>query len=417
MEASRVATPALRTSLKRVRTPANGSADPAFELLYRRHAREVYQYALALVTNPSDAEDVTQTTFLNAYRALQRGERPHRPHNWLIAIAHNVCRMRWRQANSRPSEVALEDAPEPVAPSDEKPDLDQVLRALATLSFNQRAALVMRELEGRSYQEIAGVLDLSVSAVEALLFRARQRLRLHKSSLGVLTTVPLPGSLSLSSLLGAGGGGAAAGGAALGADVLLKAAAVVAAGALTAGVGYQSVRAVAQSNRPASAPAGLAQELSAAAAAQGPGAAQQRTARSRADRSAAAKPGTAGTQPTEPTANAPGSPAPALGSLRSAPGATGAAPLATVQNTATTASAPLTKLVAPVTQVAAPVTQLVAPVTQVLAPVTQVVAPVAAPVTQATSPVTKLLPPLPPTLPPTTQTVTTPTLPPPPIHK
>ena len=94
----------------RVRQPLRllKSADRSFEQLYRRHAREVYQYALAVLANPADAEDVTQTTFLNAYRAFQRGERPLKPHNWLIAIAHNVCRMRWRQAGSRPREVALD---------------------------------------------------------------------------------------------------------------------------------------------------------------------------------------------------------------------------------------------------------------------------------------------------------------------
>src|ERR671928_1386626 len=87
----------------------------AFERMYQRHVGDVYRYALAVMRNQADAEDVTQTTFMNAYRAFQRGERPEKPHNWLIAIAHNVCRMRWRQAGSRPKEVALAEAPEPVA--------------------------------------------------------------------------------------------------------------------------------------------------------------------------------------------------------------------------------------------------------------------------------------------------------------
>jgi len=225
----------------------------SFEQLYRRHAREVYQYALAVLANPADAEDVTQTTFLNAYRAFQRGERPSKPHNWLIAIAHNVCRMRWRQAGSRPKEVALEEAPEPVAADQERPSLDEVLNALSNLSFNQRSALVMRELEGRSYREIADTLNLSVSAVEALLFRARRRLQLHRKALGVLTTVPLPGSLT--TFFG-GGGAALVGGTALSADLVLKAAAVVVAGAVTAGVGYRSVDAV----RAAAAPAAPQQQ-------------------------------------------------------------------------------------------------------------------------------------------------------------
>jgi len=235
VEASRARGPLRRLAL------IGRPADRSFEQLYRRHARDVYQYALAVLSNPADAEDVTQTTFLNAYRAFQKGERPEKPHNWLIAIAHNVCRMRWRQAGSRPREVALEEAPEPVALDQESPDLAVVLTALAQLSFNQRAALVMRELEGRSYQEISEVLGVSVSAVEALLFRARRRLQLKRNALGVLTTVPLPGTLGV---FGGGGGAVAAGGAAFGADLVLKAAAVVVVGTAVAGAGYKTVHAV-----------------------------------------------------------------------------------------------------------------------------------------------------------------------------
>src|SRR5439155_16516159 len=65
--------------------------DLAFEHLYRRYVKDVYRYTLAVLRNPSDAEDVTQTTFLNAYRAFQRGEQPRKPQHWLIKIAHNAC--------------------------------------------------------------------------------------------------------------------------------------------------------------------------------------------------------------------------------------------------------------------------------------------------------------------------------------
>jgi RNA polymerase sigma factor (sigma-70 family) len=236
VEASRARGPLRRLAL------VGRPADRSFEQLYRRHARDVYQYALAVLSNPADAEDVTQTTFLNAYRAFQKGERPEKPHNWLIAIAHNVCRMRWRQAGSRPKEVALDEAPEPVALDQDSPDLAEVLGALAQLSFNQRAAIVMRELEGRSYQEISEVLGVSVSAVEALLFRARRRLQLKRNALGAITAVPLPGSLA--GLFGGGGGAVAAGGAAFGADLALKAVVVAALGTAVAGAGYKTVAAV-----------------------------------------------------------------------------------------------------------------------------------------------------------------------------
>src|SRR6476620_10335888 len=183
----------------------NEAFDAAYETFYRKHVAEVYQYALAVLGNPTDAEDVTQQTFLNAYRAFQRGERPRKPHNWLIKIAHNVCRMRWRQASRRLQEVPLDHVAEPVALDDEKPSLDEVLGALARLPFNQRAAIVMREVEDRSYAEIADVLETTVPAVEALLFRARGNLRARRRTLaGALGVAPIPASLG--SFFGGGSG-------------------------------------------------------------------------------------------------------------------------------------------------------------------------------------------------------------------
>src|SRR5947209_7920419 len=153
------------------------NVDRAFERIYRRHAVDVYRYACAVLRNPADAEDVTQTTFMNAYRALERGESPEKPHNWLIAIAHNVCRQRFRQQSRRPHEVEFDEAVAAAAPDGEGPTAEEIRDALGQLTFNQRAALVMRELEGRSYEEIAEILTLSVSAVETLLSRARRALR------------------------------------------------------------------------------------------------------------------------------------------------------------------------------------------------------------------------------------------------
>jgi len=221
------------------------AVERAFESFYRKHVAEVYQYALAVLTNPADAEDVTQQTFLNAYRAFQKGERPHTPHNWLIKIAHNVCRMRWRQSSRRPQEVPLENAAEPASLDEDKPSLDDVLAALARLPFNQRSAIVMREVEGRSYAEIAEVMSTSVPAVEALLFRARTNLRSRRKALGILTIAPVPGSLS--TFFGGGSGGLlAAGGAALGSELVLKAAAIVVSGVVAGGLGFKAVKAVAK---------------------------------------------------------------------------------------------------------------------------------------------------------------------------
>jgi RNA polymerase sigma factor (sigma-70 family) len=150
----------------------------AFEKLYRQHVGDVYRYTLAVLGNPADAEDVTQTTFMNAYRAFHAGERPRKAGAWLRTIAHNVCRQRWRQAARRPSEVAEFDEELGSAPDEhDGPSAADITRALQSLPFNQRTALVMRELEGRRQAEIAAELDLSESAVEALLFRARRAMR------------------------------------------------------------------------------------------------------------------------------------------------------------------------------------------------------------------------------------------------
>src|SRR5437867_1774127 len=73
----------------------------AFETLYRRYVADVYHYALALLRNPADAEDVTQTTFLNAYRAYQSGVDVEKPQNWLIKITHNVARSRYAHSSRR----------------------------------------------------------------------------------------------------------------------------------------------------------------------------------------------------------------------------------------------------------------------------------------------------------------------------
>jgi|SRR5215212_159036 len=228
--------------------------DAAFETFYREHVAEVYQYALAVLGSSPDAEDVTQQTFLNAYRAFERGERPRKAHNWLIKIAHNVCRMRWRQLGRRPQEVPLESAGEPASPEADTPSLDEVLTELARLPFNQRAAIVMREVEGRSYAEIAEVLATTVPAVEALLFRARGNLRARRNALsGTLSIAPVPAGLG--SFIGGGSGGLVAGGGViLGPQVALKAAAVVATSVVAGGLGFKAVDAVATPDRQAAVP-------------------------------------------------------------------------------------------------------------------------------------------------------------------
>ena len=147
-----------------------------FERLYRLHRREVYRSVLRSVRDPDEAEDVTQAAFMDAYRALQRGDEPLRPRAWLLTIAQNAARRRYRVRAAGPREVELE-AELLVVPDESGPSAVEIRHALARLGARQRRALVLREIAGRSYAEIAAALDLSVPAVETLLFRARRALR------------------------------------------------------------------------------------------------------------------------------------------------------------------------------------------------------------------------------------------------
>jgi RNA polymerase sigma factor (sigma-70 family) len=140
--------------------------------LYRRHSGEVLRYAMLVLRSRTDAEDVTQSVFLRALRAIERGEKVRTPRNWLIKIAHNECR---RLVASRKLHLELPDeiAVEPVEPG----RAEELRAAMDALPATQRQALVLRELEGRTYAEIAQSLDVSESAVETLIFRARRAVR------------------------------------------------------------------------------------------------------------------------------------------------------------------------------------------------------------------------------------------------
>jgi len=203
-----------------------------FERIYRRHVGDVYRFALAVLRNPVEAEDVTQTTFLNAFRAYERGDRPKRVNSWLIAIAHNAIRSRNRWSLRRPREVPLDDAIHALAmPDEDQATVREVLEVLGQLPETQRTALAMRELEGRSYPEIAETMGVTVPAVESMIARARRTLRAKHQSLRGLTLVQLPRSLR--TFLEQGD--------TAGSGLMLKAAAVLAAaGALAGGAAVTS---------------------------------------------------------------------------------------------------------------------------------------------------------------------------------
>ena len=154
-----------------------GIGAPSFDRLYRRHAAGVYRYVYAVLGNHADAEDVTQQTFLNAYRAMAQGTKPRKAENWLLTIAHNEVRRHFRRTLGKPMEVELDEELADPTPDVDDPSLADVLRALQHLPPSQRAALVMREFEGRSYAEIAEILDVTPDALERADLPCPQRPR------------------------------------------------------------------------------------------------------------------------------------------------------------------------------------------------------------------------------------------------
>ena len=112
-------------------TETGDRAGHAIDDLYRRYGGEVYRYSYAVLGNHADAEDVTQTTFLNAYRALEQGAHPRKPSNWLLTIASNAIKDRFRQEQATPRPVELDEhIAGREADDDDAPTVGELLTAL-----------------------------------------------------------------------------------------------------------------------------------------------------------------------------------------------------------------------------------------------------------------------------------------------
>jgi RNA polymerase sigma-70 factor (ECF subfamily) len=178
--------------------PRDAPAD-ALTGLYERHASRVFQYCLNWLRSREEAEDAAQTTFLYAYRALDRDVVPTHERGWLLSIARNVCLSRTDANRRRAVEVAQDPhaLEEIVAAPARSTELEGLTDALATLTEQQRHAILLREWHGLTYSEIANRLELSQAAVETLLFRARRSLaRRLRTPLGVGSFLPWLRSLA-----------------------------------------------------------------------------------------------------------------------------------------------------------------------------------------------------------------------------
>ena len=162
---------------------ARGDAQ-AFRRLLDRHAAVAHGVARRLLTHPADAEDVVQEAFSRTWQLAGRwraGGAPFR--GWLLEVVANLCRDRQRRAFIR-AYVPLDEAPEVADPTPdaeqrlgERREQERLIAAIRALPERQRLVLVLTYAGGLKNAEAAATLKLSVKAVEALLVRARGRLR------------------------------------------------------------------------------------------------------------------------------------------------------------------------------------------------------------------------------------------------
>jgi RNA polymerase sigma-70 factor, ECF subfamily len=165
-------------------TQSKQALDAQFTELYRTHARDVFSYAYYRVGNHHDAEDLTEQTFLQAYRHYERalresGGRPLRP--WLIRIAHNLAANLYRDRSRRPQSPLDESTPLAVPHSTERlvsgrDELARVLEGVKQLPDDRREALIMRFALGMDNMEIARALGRSDGATKVLIHRAIRQL-------------------------------------------------------------------------------------------------------------------------------------------------------------------------------------------------------------------------------------------------
>ncbi len=158
--------------------------DAEFSELYRAHLRDVYSYAYYRIGNHHDAEDLTEQTFLQAYRHFERaqresGGRPLRP--WLIRIAHNLAANLYRDRSRRPSSP-IDDTSELAAAHttedlvEGRDELSRVLDGVHRLPDDRREALIMRFALGMDNREIARAMGRSDGATKVLIHRAIKQL-------------------------------------------------------------------------------------------------------------------------------------------------------------------------------------------------------------------------------------------------
>ncbi len=153
-------------------------SDEAFNVLHDRYRQRLFAYVrqMLAVQSRQDAEDVLQDVFVRAFGALRADARPVNVRAWLYRVAHNRCIDHLRRPVPAPADVfEMSRTPlhDPVEDAQRRDDLRRLVTDVGRLPEQQRSALLMREIDGISYADLAAALDVTVPAVKSLLVRAR----------------------------------------------------------------------------------------------------------------------------------------------------------------------------------------------------------------------------------------------------
>ena len=164
----------------------------AFEELILKHEKIVYNLALRMMNHSEDAMDISQEVFLKAYRSLSNFDERSAFSTWLYRITHNTCideirKRKGKQTYSLEEDLESEDGSmqRQVADDEDTPEeslmrkeqKSEILRALDTLSEEHKAAIILRDVKGMSYEEIAEILELTLGTVKSRINRARNQLK------------------------------------------------------------------------------------------------------------------------------------------------------------------------------------------------------------------------------------------------
>jgi RNA polymerase sigma factor (sigma-70 family) len=152
--------------------------DAAFDVLHDRYRQRLFAYARQMLSagTRQDAEDVLQDVFVRAYGALRADGREMNVRAWLYRVAHNRCIDHMRRPTPPAAEVyevSRKPLHDPVEEAQRREDLSRLVEDIGRLPDQQRSALLMRELDGMSYADLADALDVTVPAIKSLLVRAR----------------------------------------------------------------------------------------------------------------------------------------------------------------------------------------------------------------------------------------------------